>query len=157
MQCRDTGPDALTPSHGAVLPFLPTLAVAMLIGGFSLYCPRPAPPEASAPPTVVSEAARIGADGFHPAMDVATTGSIPATIAFGQLNLPVLPSMLAAELPAAKAAPERAVRLATTMRRPCVGPRCGEGRRAETARVIPVRPTFEHALPPVRAEHATSD
>lgn len=128
------------------LPFLPTLATALVLGAASLLCREPAP----AAPVVPAPAASVEPRAFHAAAPVeAALPRPPAAIAFAQFP----PSLVLPEARIA-AAPHPAARIATaataaTLRRACTAPRCAEGppRRpdpfAEAVRPAPVEAEAE--------------
>lgn len=128
--------DALTTPRSSVLPFIPTLVTALLIGSFSLLCRHPAAPEAvpTDPPAMVSaELSRPGEDGFHGALtrDGSQTG-MPGTVAFARFY-PIVPEAPSERVAAAASKPAPA-RPARSAKRPCAGSKCGETPRAEAAR-----------------------
>lgn len=138
---RSAGPrrlelDALTTPRSSVLPFIPTLVTALLIGSFSLLCRHPAAPEAmpaDLPALVSSELSRPGEEGFHPSLArEGIESGVPAALAFARAY-PIVPEAPSERVAAAasKPAPARPVRSA---KRPCSGQKCGENHRAEAAR-----------------------
>lgn len=116
------------------LPFLPTLAMACLIGGFSLLCREPAAP---------APQAAIDGLSFHaPAPLDTALPRAPASLAFAA-HYPLVP---AAEARLAAAPTRRAARLAArSAPRPCLGPRCGAP--APSDPFVAARPGLPPALP----------
>ncbi|MCE4224690.1 hypothetical protein HCU64_13075 [Methylobacterium sp. C25] len=150
---RDPGVETLSAARGSALPFLPTLVTALAVGLLSMLCRAPTGPMEPAVPTVTAEAAPAGTDGFHPVLPGSETApAIPAALAFARLH-PL--TLHAPHLAETKAPTTRPTRSASTNRRSCIGPRCGEARRVETAvRTPPAKSISEpEAIPaPLRAQ-----
>ncbi len=132
--------------HGAgrlSLPFLPTLATALVLGAASLMCREPAP-------SVSAPAASVAPHAFHAAVPAeAALPRPPAAIAFAQFP----PSFVLPEVRTAAAAhPAARVATAGPLRRACTAPRCAEGppRRPDPFSEV-VRPA------PVEAEAQVRD
>ena len=109
------------------LPFLPTLATALVLGAASLLCREPAP--APAPVAPSAPAASVAPHAFHAAAPVeAALPRPPAAIAFAQVPPSFVPPSFV--LPEIRTAAHPVARVATTAgtpRRACTAPRCAEG------------------------------
>lgn len=130
---------ALSTNRALAVPFLPTLATAVVIASLSLLCRQPSAPEPAADPVVVSGASVTSADMFQrpvEAPDPATV--IPAAITFGQLY-PLTPPD-----GASAASRQSPARLAAATRR---GAKRGEAVRSAA---IPARTQPEPAPLPFR-------
>lgn len=113
-----------------MLPFLPTLVMALIIAAASLLCRAPAEPTsnlAEAPIRAVPTMLAWGLDGFPvQAQTSPASGGIPATMAFSQMfPMTVLPAGEAQNV----ATLPRTGRIANASRRGCGAGRCGEARR----------------------------
>lgn len=128
--------DALTTPRSSVLPFLPTLVTALVIGSLSLVCREPSTPEpgpVALPAIVEAELSRSGQDGLRSGVDTYDTqASVPATLAFARLY-PIVPEA-PSERVATNAGKPAPARIARSAKRPCIGSKCGENHRAEALR-----------------------
>ena len=101
------------------LPFLPTLATALVIGAASLLCREPA-----RTPAIPAPSASVAPHAFHAAAPAeAALPRPPAAIAFAQFP----PSLVLPEIRTASHPVARVATTAGTPRRVCTGPRCAEG------------------------------
>ncbi|MGU3540913.1 hypothetical protein [Methylobacterium sp. A54F] len=130
--------DAAPRGSGLGLPFLPTLATAVIVAGFSLLCREPAavPAAPAAPAAVDARAFAAAGDTARPHGAAAAAPRAPASIAFGRF--PLAPEAFAA--PVIVVAPAPRIAAVPAPRRACPGPRCGEAHRPVVAAQAPEPP-----------------
>ena len=153
---RSSGPrrlelDALSSPRSSVLPFLPTIVTALLIGSLSLLCRQPAAPEANPAELPAMVSAELSLPAETGSLRLPAFDGVPAPLAFAQVY-PIVPEAAAERVAAttgSKAAPARTVRSA---RRPCSSQRCGENHRAEAMRYAEDAPRPVEATSSVRGK-----